>query len=333
MAPSLWLKASQPPAVPPSDPFQPKYLRDSWDTPAREGFPGYGRDVRTVRENLIDRGDVRLYYSVAGEAERSVPLLLSHGFSASSAMWEPNLSELAASRRVITWDIRGHGQTVVPPRPELYSHDASLEDMAAVLDACGLQSTAVGGLSLGGYLSLAFYNRYPERVRALLLFDTGPGYRNDEGRQGWNNYAVSQAERLETAGLDALGNSREVTRGVHDPHGLALAARYILTQQGSEVIESLDSIDVPTLVLVGELDRAFLKAADYMASHIPRSKKVVLPGAGHAANIDQPEAFNRAVEDFLATLTQPGMADHDRREQRNRNRSATSAGSRLCDEP
>jgi pimeloyl-ACP methyl ester carboxylesterase len=256
-----------------------------------------------VSENFVDRGGVRLYYSVAGEEKRSVPLLLSHGFSASNAMWEPNLSELTASRQVITWDIRGHGQTVVPPRSELYSQDASLEDMAAVLDACGIQSAAVGGLSLGGYLSLAFYKRYPERVRALLLFDTGPGYRNDEGRQCWNDYAVSQAERLESAGLEALGSSPEVGRGVHDPRGLALAARYILTQQGSEVIESLGSIEVPTLVLVGERDRAFLKAADYMASHIPVSKKVVLPDAGHAANIDQPEAFNRAVEDFLASVT------------------------------
>jgi pimeloyl-ACP methyl ester carboxylesterase len=258
--------------------------------------------VGRIGECFVDRGDVQLYCSVAGEDTASTPLLLSHGFSASSAMWKPNVGELAASRRVIMWDIRGHGQTVVPPRPELYSQDASLEDMAAVLDACGIERAAVGGLSLGGYLSLAFYNRYPERVAALLLFDTGPGYRNDEGRKGWNKYAISQAERLENAGLEALGNSPEVRLGVHDPNGLALAARHILTQEGSEVIESLDSIDVPTLVLVGELDSGFLKSADYMAGHIPGSEKVVLPGAGHAANIDQPAAFNRAVEDFLATV-------------------------------
>ncbi|HEX4863292.1 MAG TPA: alpha/beta fold hydrolase [Acidimicrobiales bacterium] len=253
-------------------------------------------------ERYLDRGDVRLHYSVAGEDNGSIPLLLTHGFSASSAMWEPNLTELAASRRVVTWDIRGHGQTEVPPRPDLYSQDVSVEDMAVVLDACGIQSAAVGGLSLGGYLSLAFYNRYPERVSALLLFDTGPGYRNDEGRRGWNNYAISQADRLESTGLEALGNSPEVRIGVHDPRSLALAARHILTQQGSQVIESLDSIEVPTLVLVGEKDTTFLKAAEYMASHIPGSKKVVLPGAGHAANIDQPAAFNEEVEDFLASV-------------------------------
>ena len=217
-------------------------------------------------------------------------------------MWEPNLADLTASRRVITWDIRGHGLTVVPAEPGSYSQDASVEDMAAVLDECGIDSAAIGGLSLGGYLSLAFYNRFPERVRALLLFDTGPGYRNDEARQGWNDYAISQAERFETAGLEALGDSPEVRHGDHDPAGLALAARHILTQHGPEVIESLGSVAVPTLVLVGERDKPFLHAADYMAGHIPGAQKVVLPGAGHAANIDQPAAFNRAVELFMASL-------------------------------
>jgi pimeloyl-ACP methyl ester carboxylesterase len=253
-------------------------------------------------DGFVDRGDVKIHYSVAGEDKGSLPLLLTHGFSASSAMWEPNLADLSAARKVITWDIRGHGRTIVPPTPELYSQDASVEDMEAVLDACEIESAAIGGLSLGGYLSLAFYRRFPERASALLLFDTGPGYRNDEGRQEWNNYALSQAERFETTGLEALGNSPEVRRGDHDPTGLALAARHILTQHGPEVIDSLGSVAVPTLVLVGETDKPFLKAADYMASRIPGAQMVVLPGAGHAANIDQPAGFNQAVQTFLADL-------------------------------
>jgi len=271
---------------------------------ARPPVPGprYGRRMGATIEDFVDRGEARIHYSVAGERRESLPLLLTHGFSASSAMWEPNLAALSASRQVVTWDVRGHGRTVVPAKPELYSQDASVEDMAAVLDACGIESAAIGGLSLGGYLSLAFHNRFPERVSALLLFDTGPGYRNDEGRRGWNDYALSQAERFENEGLEALGRSPEVQRGDHDPVGLALAARHILTQHGPEVIESLGSIAVPTLVLVGDRDKPFLKAADYMASHIPGAKKVVLADAGHAANIDQPEAFNLAVEDFLSPL-------------------------------
>lgn len=263
-----------------------------------EGYAGEGY----AGEGYLERGEVRVYYEVHGEDTATLPLLLTHGFSASTAMWQPNLDELAARRRVVLWDIRGHGRTVVPPREDFYSQDASVDDMAAVLDSCGIDSAAIGGLSLGGYLSLAFYRAHPERVKALLLFDTGPGFRNDEGREGWNSYARAQAERLETAGLASLGDSPEVRLGLHDPEGLALAARHILTQRGPEVIESLPAIGVPTLVLVGESDGAFLKAADYMAAHIPDARKVVLPGAGHASNIDQPALFNRVVEDFLANL-------------------------------
>jgi pimeloyl-ACP methyl ester carboxylesterase len=76
----------------------------------------------------------------------------------------------------------------------------------------------------------------------------------------------------------------------------------MLAQDGSALIDSLPNVAVPTLVLVGSEDRNFLGAADYMASKIPGAKKVVIPGAGHAANLDQPAAFNAAVADFLAGL-------------------------------
>ena len=103
--------------------------------------------------------------------------------------------------------------------------------------------------------------------------------------------------------MGALTGSAEVRASHHrSPAGLALAARGILTQHDARIIESLPSIAVPTLVLVGADDTAFLAAADVMAAKIPRSTKVVLERAGHAANIDQPEAFNLAVLDFLDDL-------------------------------
>ena len=161
----------------------------------------------------------------------------------------------------------------------------------------------VGGLSLGGYLSLAFHLAHPERVVALMLFDTGPGYRRDDGRAGWNRSALANAEAFETRGLDALATRSEVRREIHrDATGLALAARGLLTQSDARVIESLGSIDVPTLVLVGASDTPFLAAADYMAGHIPGATKVVLEGAGHACNVDQPGAFNRSVLEFLDSV-------------------------------
>jgi pimeloyl-ACP methyl ester carboxylesterase len=200
---------------------------------------------------------------------------------------------------VITWDARGHGESDSPDDPGKYSHALAVDDMAAVLDFYDIETAAVGGLSLGGYLSLAFYARHPGRVDRLLLFDTGPGYKRDESRAQWNANAEAVARNYESRGLDALSTSAEARRGKHNPLGLAHAARGLLAQQDDTVIRLLPDITVPTLVLVGADDQPFLAAADYMAKVIPRARKVVIPDAGHAANIDQPQLFNEAVTEFL----------------------------------
>jgi pimeloyl-ACP methyl ester carboxylesterase len=252
---------------------------------------------------LLDRGGTHIFYEVTGSLDDQPPLLLSHGYSASAQMWKRNLPALAADRRVITWDIRGHGESDSPEDPALYSEDLSVEDLAAVLDRVEAERAVVGGLSLGGYLSLGFYVRFPERVVGLVLCDTGPGYRRDEARAKWNAQAERTAHNFEQHGLDALRSSPEVAASVQaSATGLALAARRILAQRDAHVIDALATIAVPTLVLVGANDTPYLAAADVMASKIPGAIKVVLENAGHAANIDQPEAFNRAVLDFLGGL-------------------------------
>jgi pimeloyl-ACP methyl ester carboxylesterase len=242
---------------------------------------------------------------VHGAPTDRVPLLLTHGFGSSGAMWQSNLDALSSDRQVITWDVRGHGSTVTPPIASYFTHDASVADMVAVLDACGVEAAAVGGLSLGGYLSLAFYAAAPTRVSALLLFDTGPGFKQDEGRARWNAFAQSRADAFEREGLTALADSAEVRLAKHDPVGLAHAARGILTQSDDQIINSLPRIDVPTLILVGAADQPFLAAADYMAAKIPGSVRVVLADAGHASNVDQPEAFSSAVASFLRGIDSP----------------------------
>jgi pimeloyl-ACP methyl ester carboxylesterase len=248
----------------------------------------------------LDRDGVRIAYDVAPGPAEATPLLLTHGYGASRAMWRPNLAALAATRTVVTWDMRGHGQTDSPQDPQLYSHEHTVGDMAAVLDACRIPVAAVGGLSLGGFMSLDFHRTHPDRVRCLLLLDTGPGFNRDESRQAWNEAARRTADRLERDGIAALSSSPEVARASADATGLAHAARGMLAQQDAGVISSLRDVTVPVLVLVGADDTNFLAAADYMATAISHAEKVVVPGAGHAANIDQPSAFNHAVVDFLA---------------------------------
>ena len=246
----------------------------------------------------LNRDGVQIYYEEAGSG---APVLLSHGYSATARMWQGQLDALAGEYRIIAWDMRGHGQTDSPDDPGAYSEAATVDDMAAVLDAAGVEKAVIGGLSLGGYMSLAFNVKYPERVLALMLFDTGPGYKNPVGREGWNETALARAKAFEENGLESLGRGAEVRIAQHrSAQGLAHAARGLLAQFDSRIIESLPDIKVPTMVLVGENDQPFIGASQYMAAKIPGARLVTLPGAGHAANIDQPEAFNDAVRSFLA---------------------------------
>jgi pimeloyl-ACP methyl ester carboxylesterase len=249
----------------------------------------------------LNRDGVHLHYEVHGEGPA---ILLSHGYSATSDMWRGQVEALSQRHRLIVWDMRGHGRSAYPDDPTAYSEEATVADMAAILDAVGAERAIVGGLSLGGYMSLAFYRVHPERVRALLIIDTGPGYRNDAARAGWNANAIRTAERYETEGLGRLAaGSPEMRMSRHrNAEGLAKAARGMLTQRDPAVLNSLPTIAVPALVLVGADDTPFLTASDYMAAKIPGAVKVVIPNAGHAANIDQPGAFNSAVLDFLANL-------------------------------
>jgi pimeloyl-ACP methyl ester carboxylesterase len=249
----------------------------------------------------LDRDGVKVHYEVHGDGP---PLILTHGYSSTSAMWREQIAPLSKHHKLILWDMRGHGRSDYPEDPRAYSEALTVADIAALLDAVGAPQAVVGGLSLGGYMSLAFYRAYPERVRALLIIDTGPGFKKDDAREAWNRRALDTAARFERDGLKVLKSaSRERSTVEHrDARGLALAARGMLTQRDARVIELLPEIKVPSLIVVGADDTPFLAASDYMAAKIPGARKVVIPNAGHAVNIDQPQAFIDAVEPFLEDL-------------------------------
>jgi pimeloyl-ACP methyl ester carboxylesterase len=210
--------------------------------------------------------------------------------------------------------MRGHGQSDYPDDPTAYSEALTVADMAALLDEAGAERAIVGGLSLGGYMSLAFYRAHPERVRALMIIDTGPGFKKDDARDAWNKRAHDTGDRFEREGLVVLKSlSSERSEVSHrDASGLARAARGMLTQRDARVIETLPNIKVPSLVVVGADDVPFLAASDYMAAKIPAAKKVVIPAAGHAVNIDQPQAFIDAVLPFLDSLDEKPINEKTR---------------------
>jgi len=253
----------------------------------------------------LSRPAGNIAYQVTGAGQPT--LLLTHGYGATSAMFRPNLPAISASNQVVTWDLRGHGGSDYPDDPACYAPAEALADMAALLTELGLDRAILGGHSLGGYLSLSFAVTFPDRVAGLVLIDTGPGYRNDAARDEWNRRSNGTADRLAARGLDAMGSSAELHAGEHrDASGLIQAARHTLTQRDAHVIDGLPRIEAPALVIVGADDKPFLGAADYMTAKLPHARKVVIPDAGHAPNVTQPELFNAELRRFLAEI---GVAD------------------------
>jgi pimeloyl-ACP methyl ester carboxylesterase len=213
---------------------------------------------------LLERDGIDIYDEVHGAPDKPT-ILLSHGYSATSAMWRSQVAALKNLYQVIVWDMRDYGASDSPADDALYSETLAVGDVAALLGVSGVQQAIIGGLSLGGYMTLAFQANYPDRCLGLMLFDTGRGYKSDKGRAAWNQTAELRAQTFETEGLAALGESEEVRIAQHQSAtGLALAAGGMSAQVNDRVIQSLPTIQVKTLVLE---DSNF-------QPHLPRAPKV-----------------------------------------------------------
>src|SRR5438445_13895412 len=246
---------------------------------------------------------IEIDYDVSGSGPA---VLLSHGYSATRRMWDGQHRALEGRYTVISWSMRGHGAGGSPDDPAQYSEGLRVGDMRALLRHVGVERAIVGGLSLGGYASLGFSLAHPEMVRALIICDSGPGFRNAEARAAWNRRAHERAAALEARGLEAIGGrSAEVREALayhRGAQGLAHAARGMLAQIDGHVIDGLASIRVPVLIIVGDRDEPFVGACEYMAKKIPSARLEVIAGAGHSSNLDQPAAFDRVLLSFLDSL-------------------------------
>jgi pimeloyl-ACP methyl ester carboxylesterase len=233
------------------------------------------------------------------DGDGDVTVVLTHGWGATAHMWEPQVDALRAHARVVTWDLRGHGRSPSPDDPAAYSPDIALDD----LDGLVGERAVLVGHSLGGQLSLAFALRHPDRVLALGLLSTGPGYRDAAGRDEWNGTIERQARALEKRGMEALPAGEEMHGGLHtSASALAHAIRGFVKQHDSSIIDGAPTIAVPSLVLVGAKDRGFLNAADWFERRLPDAWKVVVPDAGHAVNRHQPARVDAALLELLGRV-------------------------------
>ena len=264
----------------------------------------------------IDVGDeLRLHVVSSGE---DAPLLLLHGFTGSSSTWDYFRSKLEQSFRVIAVDLPGHGQSSVPDDPERYSLDRLSADLARVLDDLEIDRAAVFGYSMGGRAALRFALNEPTRLNALILESATPGI--DEAsrpqraasdrlladmieRDGvaafvakWERLPLWNTQvRMPDAGRKALHNQRLA----NDARGLANSLRGAGSATDPAVTGRLGEIQTPTLILTGELDAKYIEIGRVLESGIPNADMQIIPDAGHAIHLEQPDAVVDAIQGFL----------------------------------
>lgn len=244
------------------------------------------------------------------------PLVLLHAFPLSSAMWLDQREGLAGHCRVITPDQRGFGGS--PLGSDAPSLDAAADDVAELLDRLDLQRVVLGGLSMGGYVAMAFLRRHPDRVAAVILADTKAGADPDATRANRERIAVAvEADETSTVLVDEvlpalLGTTTSDSRPmvVGRVRGLVQAAPAAAVAWAQRAMaarpdsfDTLRAFDRPALVVVGVEDSLSPPAdAEAMAAALPHGRLVLVPEAGHLTAVETPEAFNAAVAGFLGEL-------------------------------
>jgi 3-oxoadipate enol-lactonase len=252
----------------------------------------------------------RIHFEDTGGA--GLALVLSHGFLQDGSMFDAQVRQLRPRHRVITWDQRGHGGTV--STSEAFTYWDSADDLAALLDHLGVKRAVVGGMSQGGFISLRFALRYPDRAAGLVLIDTQSGQEDPDKVQQydvmhdvWTTSGPSD-QLLEMVAAIIVGNQRPESAGwiekwrKMDPANLTLIYRALMDRD--DVTGRLGEIRAPAIVIHGTDDVAIdISLAEQLCSRLAACRGLVrVEGAGHSSNITHPEPVNKAIEEFLASI-------------------------------
>jgi pimeloyl-ACP methyl ester carboxylesterase len=248
--------------------------------------------------------------------EGIIPIIFLHGYPFNKSMWQAQLEFLSPHYRIILCDIRGFGAST--DEDSRLSIDLFADDLKAFMDALLIEKAVLCGLSMGGFIALNAMKRFPERFEALLLCDTMCITDTSEVKAA--RYATIkdiEAGSLEVFNEkfiksvfheDALANHKQVvanlrsmvfanTQNIITKGLVALAER-------SETCDNLPNITLPTLIICGRADEVTpLAESEFMAAHIPGAVLQIIDDAGHVSNLEQPEAFNQHLLNFLKTLT------------------------------
>lgn len=266
---------------------------------------------------------VAYYYEVDEPSREGMvqppTLVLLHGFTGSTANWERQQALFAAYYRTIVVDLLGHGQTEAPADPARYSMEQSASDLAGLLTTIAPGPVNLLGYSMGGRLALYFAVHYPYLVQTLILESASPGLADDAAQQERIHSDEQLADAIEAQGMAAFVERWEklplfatqqtlpatVQEQLHAqrlhnrPQGLANSLRGMGTGRQPSLWEQLSAMTAPTLLLAGELDQKFKVIAQQMATYLPKATVVIVPEVGHTIHLEQPEAFQEHVLNFL----------------------------------
>jgi pimeloyl-ACP methyl ester carboxylesterase len=263
---------------------------------------------------------VHLYYEVSGSG---YPLLLVHEFAGDYRSWEPQVRYFARRYQVITYNARGYPPSDVPEDVKAYSQAQAAEDIVGLLQYLNIPQAHLVGLSMGGYAVLHAGLSYPAVARSLVVAGCGYGSVSSE-RQRFQQDSGQIAARLQREGMPAVAEvyARGPTRvqfADKDPrgwrefaaqlaeHSAIGAALTMLGVQGQRpsvyALEAqMRQLQVPTLIVTGDEDEPCLEPGLFMKRTIPTAGLVVMPKCGHTINLEDPDAFNRIVSDFLTAV-------------------------------
>lgn len=257
-------------------------------------------------------GSLEIGYDDVGAG---IPVFFAHAFPLNRTMWAPNVSALVDRCRCVAMDFRGFGDTTTAPP---YSMEQYADDMAHLLDLLHIEKVVLVGCSMGGYASFAFWRRHRDRVRALVLADTRPDADSEETiarrrqlidlARTEGPTAVANAQIASIVGKTTREKQPDTYDAVHRmmaqsrADGIIGALQAMMLRPDSTAL--LSTIDVPTLVVVGDEDVPTPpKEARAMHEKIAGSTLEVIAGAGHLSNLERPAAFNHVLTEFLVTLT------------------------------
>lgn len=245
-------------------------------------------------------------------------VVLLHGFPLDHTVWEYQRGTIGSEYRILAPDLRGHGRSVAPDGP-LYTIDGMADDVIETLDALGIDGPVVlGGLSMGGYVALSMADRFPTRLRALMLFDTRAGADTDETRRVREDLAreveaAGSAEPVVQAMLPRLFGTATRSRR---PDLVARIGEQMLRTPARAVAATLrglaerpdrtailPSLRMPALVIAGADDVVTPpESAQALAAALPNARYVEIADAGHLAPLENPAPVNLAILEFLRAI-------------------------------